>query len=112
MTKEHHTLYFDVEVDYSCTLDFDDGEGLVFTSYHAALGDDDPEETITSVSGLVDTAIESAKFSHDYTTMYCMAHESTRFAEQMTDIAHQMEDDTLIEDLFNVDINDLPEVDD
>jgi hypothetical protein len=30
----------------------------------------------------------------------------------MTDIAHQMEDDTLIEDLFNVDINDLPEVDD
>ena len=44
--------------------------------------------------------------------MYCMAHEFTRFAEQMTDIAHQMEDDTLIKDLFNVDINDLPEVDD
>ena len=112
MISEHTSLNFDIELDYSCTLDFNEEHGVVFTAYILGYGDDEPQEVETRLSRLIDEAVELYKFDGDYQQLYFIAHELHRYAERLRDVAGHMEDSTQIEDLFDVDPDDLPEVDD
>ena len=114
--NEQHTMKktFEVtqELDLCPTLDFDSEEGLVLDCAVYNPLTDEPDEIEFSFEGLVDLTIEVGRFSQDYNTLYCIAHELNRHAERLRTIASGMEDSTQIEDLFKVDVNDLPEVDD
>lgn len=112
MISEHTSLNFDIELDYSCALDFNEEHGVVFTAYILGYGDDEPQEVETQLNRLIDETVELNKFDGDYQQLYCIAHELDRYAERLRDVAGQMEDSTQIEDLFDVDPDDLPEVDD
>lgn len=112
MISEHTSLNFDIELDYSCTLDFKEEHGVVFTSYILGYGDDEPQEVETRLNRLIDETIELLKFDGDYNQLHCIAHELNRCAERLRVVAGHMEDSTQIEDLFDVDPDDLPEVDD
>jgi hypothetical protein len=110
--SEHTSLIFDIELDYSLSLDFTDDHGVVFTAFIAGYGDDEPQEVETRLERLIDETIELNKFDGDYQQLYCIAHELDRCSERLREVAGQMEDSTQIEDLFDVDLDDLPEVDD
>ena len=50
MISEHTSLNFDIELDYSCTLDFSEEHGVVFTAYILGYGDDEPQEVEVKLS--------------------------------------------------------------
>lgn len=112
MIKDHSSLRFDIELDYSCDISFDDEKGVIFTAYVLGYGDDEPEEVETRLERLIDEAIELNKFDSDYQNLYCIAHELDRCSERLRTVANQMEDSTQIKDLFDVDPEDLLKVDD
>jgi len=109
---DHTSLKFDIEMDYSCSIGFSEEHGVVFTAYILGYGDDEPEEVETRLERLIDEAVELNKFDSDYQQLYCIAHELDRCSERLRTVANQMEDSTQIQDLFDVDPDDLPEVDD
>jgi hypothetical protein len=106
----HNKLNLDVEVDHALSLEFDDSEGVVISTYISIPGDDEPNEVDTPFERLIEECLELYKFDSDYQKLYCVAHELARFSEKLREIAQAVEDSTLVEDLFKVDMNDLPEV--
>lgn len=112
MILEHNSVKFDIEMDHALSLDFDDDDGVIITTYLTTNGDDEAEEVDTKLSTLVDECLEFYKFDGNYQTLYCIIHEMERLTGILRDTAQKMEDNTLIEDLFDVDMDDLPEVDD
>lgn len=109
---EQTTLNFDIDLFYSCSLEFSDNNGAVFTSYILGYGDDEPTEVETRLERLIDESIEVNKFEGNYNQLHCLAHELDRCSERLRQTANHLEDSTQIEDLFDIDTDDLPEVDD
>jgi len=107
----HTPVLLDIELDHALSLDFDDDEGIVITTFLAQNKDDEGAEVDTPLSLLIDEVIDLFQFDADFQSLYCIAHELDRLTEKVRDTAQRMEDTTLVEDLFNVDPDDLPEVD-
>lgn len=82
-------------------ISFDEDVGLQIVSLIFAPGDDDPEEVKVPVAELVDDVVDLCKMDHDYSYLYCVAHELTRFGEILRDTASRMEDAYLAEDMFD-----------
>lgn len=82
-------------------LAFDEDVGLEVVSLIFAPGDDDPEEVRVSVAELVDDAVDLSKMDHDYSFLYCLAHEFNRFGEVLRETAARMEDASMSESLFD-----------
>lgn len=110
MNKSIDTLDFNLEIEHSLSLDFVDDEGVVITTYVSLYQDDDPQEVDTPLEIILDETLSLCKFSADYQRLYCVAHELERHAEKLREVAQQIEDGNMIQDLFNVDPDDLPEV--
>lgn len=110
MINIHNKLNFDLEVDHALSLEFDDSDGVVISTYVSIPGDDEPNEVDTPFERLIEECLELHKFDSDYQKLYCVAHELTRFAEKLREAAQSVEDATLVGDMFKVDMNDLPEV--
>jgi len=99
------------QVDVSNSLSFDPDTGLVVDCLIHPLGDDDPLHEQYQFESMVDETIELGKYSEDYQNLYCVAHELNRHSERVRDCANLLEDANLVDDMFNVDVNDLLDVD-
>ena len=110
MNTPQHELEFDVLVDFSQVIEFSQDEGLVIESSFLSFGENEPHKVIISFEKLVNNSIELGKISEDYKHVYCMAHELERNAEKLRDVAQRIEDTRLVGDMFDVDMDNLPEV--
>jgi len=110
VNTQHDTLEFNLELEHSLSLDFEDDEGVIITTYVALYPDDFAQEVDTPLGTILEETLSLCKFDSDYKRLYCVAHELQRHAEKLREVAQQIEDGNMIQDLFNVDPNDLPEV--
>lgn len=110
MNTPQHELEFDVVVDFSQVIGFSQDEGLVIESSFLSFGEDEPHKVSVSFESLVNSAIELGKISEDYKHVYCLAHELERNAQALRDVAQRIEDTRLVSDMFDVDMDNLPEV--
>lgn len=88
-----------IEIGHELT--FDEDAGLQVVSLVFAPGDDDPEEVKVSFAELVDDVVDLCKMDLDYQYLYCMAHEMRRFGEILSDVAGNLEDTYVTEDMFD-----------
>jgi len=99
-------IKLDLEMDLASSLEFSEKSGLSVVSYLLNPSLDDTEaldEVNTPFKDLIDECLEVGKFTKDYQSLYCIAHELNRFSEQFREVAANMEDSVLILDLFDID---------
>lgn len=72
---------------------------LVYTN-----DEDEPYEARVDLEGVIDSVIEYGNDLQGYQALYSLAHEFSRHAERLRDVAAAFEDsDDAVRDLFDVD---------
>lgn len=85
---------FEIDPDGRCYI-----VNLIYTN-----DDDEPYEARVDLEGVIDSLIDGRDNLQGYQTLYAIAHELSRHAQRLRDIAGAVEDsDEVVGDLFDID---------
>lgn len=91
-----------LEIDIEQELRFDSDTGLVLDILLTHPSNDLPFKNTMEFSSLVDAAEETGRLELDYADLYCIAHELTRYGEQLRGVAQAMEEGRLLEERYEI----------
>ena len=107
MNTDFETVTLELDVDHALSIDFDDEEGVVIRATISLYGEEEAKNKDVSMSIVLDDCLKTHTVTQDYRKLYCIAHELQRYAIKLRELAQQIEDDTQIEDLFNIEPDDM-----